>query len=82
MMWGTSGDEWMTILGVMTMMSLFWGAAALLVVWVLRGWRDRDADQATRPGTGGGAVEILKARFARGEITREQFEEMRRVIGE
>lgn len=38
-----------------------------------------------RPGTDGkprsSAEEILRERFARGEITREQFEEAKRILG-
>lgn len=38
-----------------------------------------------RPGTEGrtrsSAEEILRERFARGEITREQFEEAKRILG-
>lgn len=54
-------------------------ALVLLVVWVVR-----------RAGVSGGTVayatgqpaarEILQARYARGEITREQFQEMKQVI--
>jgi uncharacterized membrane protein len=43
-----------------------------------------------RPGLAGGssgevpprAIDILNARYAKGEITREQFEQMKRDIGE
>ena len=38
--------------------------------------------RSLRPGAGDGesALEILKRRYARGELTKEQFEEMRKDI--
>ncbi len=53
---------------------------ALLVVWALR--RDR-AHAAQAPYAAGrpSAKEILQARYARGEITREQYELARQDIG-
>ncbi len=55
--------------------ALVLGGIALLVVWVAR-----DAGgvtSATRPDS---AIEILKTRYARGEITKEQFDEMKKVL--
>ncbi|MGZ8211695.1 MAG: SHOCT domain-containing protein [Burkholderiales bacterium] len=42
------------------------------------GWFNRRWD---RPGERETAREILDRRFAAGEITKEQYEEMRRVLG-
>ncbi|MBI4319618.1 MAG: SHOCT domain-containing protein [Chloroflexi bacterium] len=62
-------------------MMLFWvliiGGVGVLVVWLLQ--------QGRPAGIGAGpaqprALEILKERYARGEITLEQYEQMRRDI--
>jgi len=37
-------------------------------------------DHNVGPSRGSGALEILKERYVRGEITKEQFLEMRKVI--
>ena len=68
---------WWLILGLLTLIGLWW----LLVVWP----RSRRP-----PGAGRGPEEtlaerdrarlILDERYARGEITREQYEQMRRDI--
>lgn len=51
------------------------GGVILLIVWLVR--RTSIAPMALS----GSAIEILKARYAKGEITKEQFEEMRKAIG-
>jgi putative membrane protein len=58
------------------MMVLFWGGLAVAVVIAVRtfGNSHRDADQATD------AKAILEARFARGEISREEFEDRRKAL--
>lgn len=58
-----------------TILSLvFWaliiGGAALLVIWLVRG-----AGKATASGES--VLDILKARYAKGEITKEQFDAMK-----
>ena len=52
-----------------------WILLAALIVLLVRGTRTpaRDSD--------GGAVRVLEERYARGEITREDFLERRAVIG-
>ena len=61
------------------MMLLFLGAVVLVVVLLVRGLG----------GTGGGerrgkteAMEILRERFARGEIDREEFEQRRQALSD
>ncbi len=51
-----------------------------IVAYVL-GWRPQFL-QAGSPPTGQTPLDMLKARYARGEITQEQFQEMRRAIDE
>jgi putative membrane protein len=70
MMWG------MGILGFMVMI-VFWGAIIWLVVWaVRRSTRDRNGHSTPEETP----LEIAQKRLARGEITKEQYEEMDRVL--
>jgi putative membrane protein len=55
------------------MMALFWVALILFIIWLakeLRGGRD---DRSK-------AIDILKERYAKGEITKEEFEQKKRDI--
>ena len=78
MMWnGVEGMGWGWIgLGAIHMV-LFWVLVILGIVALVRllgaGGRDEAPPQ--------GALDILKARYAKGEITREQFEQMKRDLG-
>lgn len=60
-------------LGILTM-ALFWIGLVLLIVWGVSGIAAR------RPDHGPSALEILQQRFARGEISREEFEQARQVL--
>jgi putative membrane protein len=76
MMWGNGWGNW--VAGVL-MMVLFWGGLVALVFLVLRSWdanRRRDGGNPDRPD----ARAILEERFARGEISEEEFEQRRRVL--
>lgn len=55
-------------------MIVFWGLIVLLVVWIVRAMGNN--------GTGGekNARQILDERFARGEISREEYEEKKKSI--
>lgn len=62
------------ILGV-----LFWGSIVALIVWVVhRLTRGGGREDSTPPRRT--PMDYLKERYAKGEITREQFEEMRRDV--
>lgn len=61
------------------LMILFWGLALLGVIFLVRwllagGSRSRSSAEAPHTET---AVEILKKRYARGEITREEYQQMK-----
>jgi len=78
MMNGGNGGWWMG--GYMWFFSiLFWILIIAGVVLVVRWLVDRGS-QASAPPTES-ALEILKKRYARGEIDRETFERMKRDIG-
>jgi putative membrane protein len=53
----------------------FWILLIALLVLLVRGMR------TTARGSGGAAVRLLEERYARGEITREEFLERRAVLG-
>jgi putative membrane protein len=58
----------------MIWMVLFWGAVIWAIVWAAtrlgEGRRDREES----------ALDIARRRYARGEITREEFEELRKDL--
>jgi putative membrane protein len=66
--WGGFGVLWMT---------LFWIGIVLLIVWAVRQFsRDRTGSE----GSSDRALDILKERYARGEIDQDEFEERRRTL--
>lgn len=54
--------------------------AILLVRFLAGSWQVRPSSESVAPGQT--PLDILKERYARGEIDREEFEERRRVLGE
>ncbi|MCL5075787.1 MAG: SHOCT domain-containing protein [Chloroflexi bacterium] len=64
----------------MLFMSLFWIGLLALVVWGLVGLFSRTGGTSCGSSAGSSALEILKARYARGEITKEEFEAMKRDL--
>ena len=67
------GDWWWMMLIGWGFMLLFWGAIIALVIWGVRqftGRRELDCSP----------LDIARERYARGEITQEQYEEIRRTL--
>ena len=73
-----SAAWWMIAIGWVWML-VFWGAIIALVVWVVR---RISQPSAASSGSASSALEIAKARYARGEITREQVEELKRDLSD
>jgi putative membrane protein len=63
-------------------MVLFFVALVVVVVVVVRWLGGLPAHQPHHTPGGKTALDILKERYARGEIDKEEFEERRRVLGE
>jgi putative membrane protein len=86
MMWGNGfgmGGGW--LLGGL-MMLLFWAAVIGLVVWAIWAFGRRqsgrvDYQSAPQAPQGDRALQIAKERYARGEISREQYDEIRQTLG-
>jgi putative membrane protein len=78
MMWdGPDGWSWGWIdLGVFHM-GLFWILVILGIVVLVKWLASSGASR-----TGSRALDILKERYAKGELTREQFDQMKRDVGD
>jgi len=78
MMWWMFGRHvfWWPLLGGGLMMLLFWGGLALLGVLIWRAARNQPVERRE----GNTALDLLNARYARGEITTAEYQEMRRNI--
>jgi putative membrane protein len=53
---------------------IFW---VIIIIWAYRTSRKNTSPQAKEDG----ALEILKKRFAKGEITKDEYEEMKKTLG-
>ena len=68
-------------LGMGLMMLLFWGGLVVLAVLLVRGLFPGSGRVPTGPsGAEPTARQILDQRYARGEITREQFEQLKQDL--
>lgn len=68
MTWGVSGVGWLGILGTL----VFVAGVVLISVWAIQRMSGAREDEP---------MSILRTRFARGEISAEQFEEQRQALG-
>lgn len=72
MMWDSgSGMGWWMLLGSVWFV-VFWG----LVIWAVLKVTSREDASAGQPS----AIEIARQRYARGEISKEEFEDIRRNL--
>lgn len=72
-MWGThEGMGWWMLIGSLWFVA-FWGTIIYLIIWAINRIGERRTDETP--------LEILRRRYARGEISEEQFEKMRRDLG-
>src|SRR5215208_401553 len=73
--WGILG-----ILGVLVQL-LFWGGLLAVIVWaVVRITANRQGGGTDARVGGDSAEEVLRQRFARGEIDAEEYDERRRIL--
>jgi len=74
--WGDGIGGWWMIFGAIWMI-LFWGGLILLIVWAVKKLSERGGGGG---GAGKSALDIAKERYARGEITKEQFEALKKDL--
>ena len=80
MMWPQHmfGYGWGSMLVGSLMMLLFWGGLIALIVIIIRALTKSGSASAAAPsGNKETALDILKKRYARGEISKEEYEDMR-----
>ncbi len=71
-MWGWGGGWWWLLMPIG--MIVFWGGIIALIVWAI--------SQFTQSrGGGDNALDIARARYARGDISQEEFDRLRRDLG-
>ena len=73
--WGMGGFGWI----MPVIMVVFWGLIIWGIVALVRGSLRRGCCGSGEPSES--PLDILKKRYARGEITRDQFEEGKRTLG-
>ena len=61
-------------------MLLFWGVIIVLLVLLVRGFVARRSSQSL--GSGSSALDILQQRYAKGEISNEEYEERKKTLQE
>jgi putative membrane protein len=70
-MWGWGVGWWWLLMPIG--MIIFWGGVLAVIIWAIRQFSEGR-------GGGGSAIEIARGRYARGEISREEFDQIRRDL--
>jgi putative membrane protein len=81
--YGGYGVGWVGLLVGGLLMLLFWGGIIALIFFAIRAFTrggGRRAEQEPRARQGETPLEILKRRYAQGEITREEYMDMKRDL--
>jgi putative membrane protein len=76
MMWWNHGWGWGDWFGMSLMMLVFWGLVIWLIVWLVR---SSSSNQETTPAAAR-PEDILRERFARGEIDETEYHDRLRVL--
>ena len=70
-----TGSMWAWVLFGVLIVAVIVPGIVLIMVWIMQKTIGGEIQK-----TGGSAIEILKARYAKGEISKEEFEEKKRDI--
>jgi putative membrane protein len=65
---------WFMGLGILCMV-IFWAVVIGLIIWAVRRSVNRQSNSS-----GDSAMDIARQRYAKGEITKEQFEQMKKDL--
>jgi putative membrane protein len=84
-MWGSGWDGvWWMFLGpiwLILFLAVLVGVAVLIVRWISGAGAGGASADSGGPAASSKPLDILRERFARGEIDKEEFEERKRVLG-
>ncbi len=72
--WGMMGPGMMGGYGTMFFMPILWIVVIGLIVWAVVAAARRPGESDGSSGSADSALEILKRRYARGEINKEEYE--------
>lgn len=84
-MWGADGFMWGGMMGGGLMMILFWGGLIVLIVLAIQAIA-RSSSKSSEQSNGSfgatekSALEILKERYARGEISQAEYQEIHKIV--
>ncbi len=76
--WNHWGGAWMIVM--MVLMVLFWGGIIALIVWAISRLTRR-ASKSESQMVKSNPLDIAKERYAKGEITKEQYEQIKKDLG-
>jgi len=79
-MWTAGGWNW---IWMTLMMVAFWGGIVVVIAWAVRrpSWDRPPSDRPSSEGDAAKPAQILEERFARGEITSQELQDGRRLLG-
>lgn len=66
---------WWMVFGALATVA-FWGTIIALIVWIAKSFAQGQGRERQEP-----PLEAARRRYAQGEISREEFEEIRRTLG-
>jgi putative membrane protein len=79
--WGMMGPGMMSGFGWMWLMPVFWIVVLGLIIWaVVAAVRGSSESRSSGSSKADSALEVLKKRYARGEINKEEYEEKKRDL--
>lgn len=83
-MWSGNGWGYMGAWGWVGMlfMLLFWFGLVALIIWAIAGSRPGQTTTTIEQPRSDHALAILRERYARGEITDEEFDQARKILAE
>lgn len=73
--YGMGGFGWL-------FMVLFWIIVFVLIFYFIKVLAQKGTDSESQRNTGESAEEILKKRYARGEISREEYEQIKKDLSQ
>ena len=78
--WGMMGPGMMGGFGTMFFMPILWIVVIGLIVWAVVAAVRPGESSGSDSATASSALEVLKKRYARGEINKEEYEEKKRDL--